>query len=245
MAAVVTWADDADGTGLTATIAGGGGSETHTAYYCPISGDINDGSDWVSVTPAVGDGAIDVDCETGHFFVYVSSSSAGLSSVVYMTATSGTTSVHYRCLTSIQARIQLLELTGVDSDSVVIRKLNSTRGTDDGSGLAFPLVVISPLGAETISQNMGTNKRDDVGYPTLVSFLSADNQDLVTNQERYLKWREDVSRAFREQRLPNVGEVYKSVVQPGPIASPQAFWDAGLYHGSIVIRSLSRETRGI
>ena len=79
------------------------------------------------------------------------------------------------------------------------------------------------MGIENQNPNRGTNIRDDVHYPVMVTILAADNQDLTTNQEQYLKWREQINRAFRNQGLSAVPEIYNVQVSPGPITSPNAF----------------------
>jgi hypothetical protein len=53
----------------------------------------------------------------------------------------------------------------------------------------LPGIVISQIGVENQNPGEGTNARDDVQYPVTITVLASGNQNLVTNQEKYLKWR--------------------------------------------------------
>lgn len=242
MPTTYTYADQGDGTGVTLTIAGGGAGDSHTAYVQAFSGGLGSSGTWASGGSRIGNGTIDLALTNGHYFGYVSSAGVS-SSVEYFVSTGSTTSVHYRCLDAVRARILLCNLEDLADASVVIRQLPSDRGFDDGT-YDLPGIVISQIGVENQSPSEGTNIRDDVQYPVTITILAGGNQDLVTNQEKYLKWREQINRALRNQRLTGVDEVYKVTVTPGPITSPNAAWN-NYYHSQLIIRCVSREVRGI
>lgn len=249
MPATYTFADQADGTGVTLTIAGLGAGDVHTAKVQAFSGGIGESSSWTTGGTRTGNGTIDIVLTNGHYFGYVSTQIEGeaggpsLSPISYFVSTSGTESVHYRCLDAVRARILLCDLEDLADASVVIRQLPSDRGFDDGT-YDLPGIVISQIGVENQSPSEGTNIRDDVQYPVTITILAGGNQDLVTNQEKYLKWREQINRALRNQRLTGVDEVYKVTVTPGPITSPNAAWN-NYYHSQLIVRCVSREVRGI
>lgn len=246
--ATYTFSDNDDGTGITVTIAGGGASDTHIAYYQAFTGGLGASGTWTSGGTRTGNGAIALSVTDGHYLGYVESTASGvmaLSTVQYLLSSTAATSVHYRCLTAVQARIIAASLSGMTAANVKVRKLPSDRGMDSDDGTySYPAVIVSSMGIENQQAGSGTNIRDDVDYPVIVSILAADNQDLYTNHEKYLKWREQINRAFRQQRLSGVTEVHRCLVQPGPITSPAAFWN-NVYHSSLVIRCFSREIRGI
>ena len=236
----VTFTDNGDGTGITATVTGATG--TTTVYTAPFSGVHNLPSNWTSGGSRVGDGTIAISVATGHYFCYSQHDSDPPTVPVYVHATNSTQSVHYRCATAIQALIQSLGLTSIDSANIIVRKLDSDRGVDDGT-YSLPMIVVSTIGLE---QNQpATNERDDVGYPVMVTILAADNQDLSTNHDKYLRWREQIARAFRNQNLSAVPEIYTARIEPGPIVSPTAFWDRNTFHSALVVRCMSREVRGV
>ena len=242
MPTTYTYTDQGDGTGVTLTIAGGGAGDSHTAYVQAFSGGLGSSGTWTSGGSRIGNGAIDLSLTNGHYFGYVVSDGTP-SSVEYFVSTGGTTSVHYRCLDAVRSRILLCDLEDLDDASVIIRQLPSDRGFDDGE-YTLPGIVISQIGVENQSPAEGTNIRDDVQYPVTITILAAGNQDLVTSQEKYLKWREQINRALRNQRLTGVDEVYRVTVTPGPITSPNAAWN-NYYHSQLIIRCVSREIRGI
>tara|TARA_R100000664_G_scaffold34243_1_gene55656 strand:+ start:12141 stop:12869 length:729 start_codon:yes stop_codon:yes gene_type:complete len=236
-------ADDVDGTGFTVTTTSF--SANATPKYMAFTGSL--GSTWTSYGSNItGNGAFDLDLGVGYFFIYFENASTGAveSPVFYVHSTSSGTSVHFACAQAVQAKIRSLSLTSIDNSDVIIRKLDSDRGTDDGT-YSYPMIVISTFGVETMPNTKGTNQKDDVIYPVVVTILAADNQDLSTNQNKYLLWRQTINRALRNQNLSDVAEVYTVSVQPGPITSPNAFWERNLYHSSLIIKCHSREIRGI
>lgn len=237
-----TYSDQQDGTGVTLAISGGGAGDVHTAYVQAFSGGLGASGTWSSSGTRTGNGTIDLSLTNGHYFGYVTS--AGTPGPVhYFISSSGTESVHFRCLEAVRARILLCDLDGLSDDSIVIRQLPSDRGFDDGT-YELPGIVISQIGVENQSPGEGTNHRDDVQYPVTITVLAGGNQDLVENQEKYLKWREQINRALRNQRLAGVGEIYRVTVTPGPIVSPNAAWN-NYYHSQLIVRCVSREVRGI
>lgn len=243
MPATFTYTDQADGTGVTLTVAGGGALDSHVAYTQAFSGGLGSSGTWTNSGNRTGNGTIDLSLTNGHYFGYVLTGGSTLSSINYFVSTSGTESVHYRCLEAVRARILLCDLADLADASVVIRQLPSDRGFDDGT-YDLPGIVISQIGVENQSPAEGTNVRDDVQYPVTITILAGSNQDLVTNQEKYLKWREQINRALRNQRLTGVDEVYRITVTPGPITSPNAAWN-NYYHSQLIVRCVSREVRGI
>jgi hypothetical protein len=238
-----SYSDQQDGTGVTLTIAGGLAGDTHVAYTQAFSGGLGSSGTWTNSGNRTGNGTIDLSLTDGHYFGYVLSNSTTLTGVEYFVSSDGTDSVHYRCLDAVRSKILLCNLEDLADASVVIRQLPSDRGFDDGT-YDLPGIVISQIGVENQNPSEGTNIRDDVQYPVTITVLAAGNQDLVTNQEKYLKWREQINRALRNQRLTGVDEVYKVTVTPGPITSPNAAWN-NYYHSQLIVRCVSREVRGL
>lgn len=243
MPTTITFTDQEDGTGVTVTIAGGGAGDLHEIYTQAFSGGLGSSGTWTKAGDRTGNGTVDLVLTNGHYFGYVLTDGHEAHPVEYFVSTGGTTSVHYRCLEAVKARILLCDLQDLADASVIIRQLPSDRGFDDGE-YTLPGIVISQIGVENQSPSEGTNIRDDVQYPVTITILAAGNQDLVTNQEKYLKWREQINRALRNQRLTGVDEVYRVTVTPGPITSPNAAWN-NYYHSQLIIRCVSREIRGI
>ncbi len=147
-------------------------------------------------------------------------------------------SIYYRCLLATQARIQSLSLEDIPSDNVVLQKLPHLENSTP-----LPCILLSHLGSEDVSSQLGTNLRDDVGYPVVVSMIAADNQDQQQHASKYLLWRERVSQSFRHQRLTDVPEVWTCRVEPHDVTTSDAFVQ-NIYHSSLLLRFFSREPRG-
>jgi hypothetical protein len=152
--------------------------------------------------------------------------------------------VHWRCLLAARGLIQQLGLDGLDASAVVIRKVpvaTSLGGTD----LPLPAVVLTPFGPEHMNRLRGTNAKDDVEYPVLVSIVDHDEEDpSPTRLGRYLRWRQRIAREFRNQRLPGVPEVIGCWIEPSAIVAAD-LWLKGFYHSSLLLWFVSREPRGM
>jgi hypothetical protein len=147
-------------------------------------------------------------------------------------------SIHYRCLLAVQARIQGLLLEGIAAENVVLQKLPFLE-----TNASLPRILLSHLGKEDVSSEPGTNLRDDIGYPVVVSIIAADNLDQQQNASQYLLWRERISQAFRHQRLAEVPEVWTCRIEPRQVTTSDAF-SHNVYHSSLTLRFFSRESRG-
>lgn len=243
----IAWADNQDDTGATVTVSGGNPLDTHDVYCQRFTGGLGTSGTWVLHGSRTGNGTVSLTLEAGHYLGYVISTVSGVSSisaVEYFAVTTGTDSIHFLLLQAIQARIIAVNLTEVGSN-VLIRKIPTERG-HDSSTYTYPAVIVSPMGSEQLGG--GTNARDDIGYPVLVSILAKNNQDLSeTNLNKFLLWRELISKAFRgDQQLVTGGDwnAHRTKVEPGPVLSPTAVWN-NQYQCSLTVRCEARQTRGL
>ena len=150
------------------------------------------------------------------------------------------TSTYKTILDAVQSEIQGLELTAIDSTSVVVHK----KATDREDTLPeLPGVVIAPMGARTISDTAGTNAKDDIIYPVLVAVLQVGNQDQSTNFDRFTNWTELIIKHFIHQRLTGAATVCTTSVDPRD-AFDSVAWTDNIDASGMVLRFLSRETRG-
>lgn len=149
-------------------------------------------------------------------------------------------SVFKAILDQVQADIQGLNLAGIDSGSIRVVKVFS----DIEEMLpTLPGVLIGPLDAETSPPQVGTNARDDIGYPIVVGMFAADSDDQVQNHDRNLLWRERIRRQFANRRLANVPSVYTCLLEPRTIVDPRRWLTRNLWASSLLLRFMSRETR--
>lgn len=147
-------------------------------------------------------------------------------------------SLHNRCLEAIKTLIQGLGLSGIASTNIRwlprIKEQQLEVAADE-----LPLVIVAPPGKETIPG--GTNERDDVGYPCVISFFAAD-PDIDNDMPRNLAWREDTIAALREQRLAGVEEIHRIEIVPDVIIDPAA-WANNYWFSAFVARCYARQAR--
>jgi hypothetical protein len=150
-------------------------------------------------------------------------------------------SVYYDILKRVQHDIRSLSLTCVAPTNVVIQKV----ATDRKRTLpALPGVLVSPFGAKVAPATAGTNRRDDIEYPVLVVTLAASNDSQTSDLERETDWHERIISTFIHQRLTGVSSVINCRIDPRDVFNPTAFFDKQLDAGGIILRFVSRETRG-
>jgi hypothetical protein len=237
--------DHADNTGATATVSDAALGTINQLYVRSFHGDFG-ASHWSGAGLVSENGDLELALAAGHYFAYAHSSRGGaeaISNVVYFVITDGLESIHARCLTAVQARIRLLALTDLSNARVVIEKLPMARKLATGVGL--PAVVLSPHRA-AMPPTAGTNSLDDVHYDVLVTIVDRDNQEpsLQQNLDRHLLWRQQIARAFRNQRLSGVPEVIDAAVEPAEGLSEES-WKRELMTSALLLRSTSREARGM
>lgn len=241
-------ADNEDGTGAVATIAGSGVTSTNALYRAHFLG-IDGPLVWGLVDSRTGDGNITVS--TGPMRAYwlwyvknTAGSTISVSEIVLQALTDTTyTGVRTRIREGIAAKLALLDLDQIDSTRIYqLQDSKDLRWNTPG------VIVMPDVTAD--SHVSGTNIRDDIGYPFTV--LMVDSADFIGSNaptDKWDLWREKVDRAFRNQRISGVNEVYTCDIEPGrmPAVAPGEDIDK-LYLSArvaLTIRAFAREPRGI
>jgi hypothetical protein len=243
---VLAVVDHGNDTGATATIGLSESGAINTVFVQRFSGETTSFA-WQSVGTRTGNGSVELALPVGHYFAYVASSSETItmvSTVVYFVVTDGAMALHARCLDAVQARIRTLALADLENDHVIVQKFPLERNVTGPGGVGLPAIVVSPRRA-AMPPTVGTNHFDDVHYDVQVSIFDRDNQEptLEANLDRQLLWREQIARAFRNQRLVGVPEVINAEVDPTDELS-QDGWKHQLMISTLLVRFTSRETRG-
>jgi hypothetical protein len=237
--------DRGDGTGATAAVGGVDPTATASLLVATFAGDLGAPA-WSVAGVRTGSGPLELNLPVGHYFGHVATTFGGqqsISKVVYFVVSAGLDSIHSRCLDGAQARLRLLGLPGLASERVLVEKL-PTALTVSRAVDGLPAIVLSPHRA-AMAMVAGTNGLDDVHYDVLVTMLERDNQEPThtAHLDRHLSWREQIARAFRNQRLPGVEEVIDTVVEP--IEGPDAEnWKRQYLTSTLLLRFVSRERRG-
>lgn len=233
MALVITAVDDADGTGATATIAGSAGG-TVAIWGARWDGGLT-AAEFSQVATRVGNGAVAVTLDVGYWWLY-GLESTDLSPMIGVCATSGDEAPYYRVLVAVHEKLQALTFSGITSAQILLQKFPLNPK------LALTGIYVTPT-RETVRGIV--NSRDDYGYGVQVSYFWASNRDNTSQMGRTLKWRDQIEKAFNAQPLPDIADFsYQLQIEPGPVFDSRSFaeqFDAG----SVVLRIMSREVRGV
>ena len=231
-------ADDADGTGGTATISGATSGTTNTVYYLSRS---SLGSAWTSAGSRSGNGTLAVNVAVGRYWAYATSTLSGVyavSSVVAFSATSGDESIYENILTEVAADIVDLSLSGITT-SVDIQKVPRKKSL---ASLSLPCCIVAPWGRKTVRGAGSPNTRDDIEYPVAVITIQASNEDQDTSRDRAERWHESILDAFIHQRLftDDDADVWTCMASPTEVFDPAAF-GAGYDVGGMILRFVARQ----
>jgi hypothetical protein len=237
---VLAVADLGNGTGATATITlSDSGSVSNDVY----TGSWGGGAENVTFTlenSRTGDGTVSLTLTTGFYWAYVVSSdgsSYSVSNLVYFRVSDATEAIHVQCAEAVQAAIQALALTGIDSDNVKVRKFPHFRKDMD----TLPLVLVTTH--LPVTTTPATNKKDDITYPVTISLFAQSDANQTSNQERMLLWRESIRKAFHQSRLTGVTSVWMcNIPQSQPFN--EAWFIGGMKDQSpLTLNFISRELR--
>ena len=159
-----------------------------------------------------------------------------------MTATAPV-SQHKLILDAVRDTISGLSIDGISSSNVKVCWFPAAEQLQSAGVIAnLPTVLVSPYGSEDMSSG-GTNIGDDYGYPALVSIVAATDQNLSAHLDKYLYWREQITKAFHNKRLSGVTNVWRCVARPGAIADFAAFQSSSFWASYVSITCFDRNNR--
>lgn len=240
--------DNADGTGGVATVSGVGLATVtlDVGHFGGVPGPVAFDHEYTRVN----DGTIPLPLSPGFYFAYATVSliagQISLFGMQYFALTKAADAVQYRAMQAVRARLQSMLLDGIDPASIVVKKIPLPRIVDPrGLAVPMPAIIVSPV-KESLDAKAGVNALDDVTLPVLVTLVEPDNQEatLAANLDRHTKWRERIERAFHNQRLPGVPEIYVGAVEPGnPLDGPS--WSNNLYASGLLLKFTARVPRGL
>jgi hypothetical protein len=121
-------------------------------------------------------------------------------------------SVYNSILEAVRDKLQTLTLDGIESVDVKIRKLPKATESLD----SLPCVVVAPSEEPEVVEDLSFE--DDAAHEVIYSVdivcIADDDADFVTNLDRYLRWREQVRRAFQPPLLAAVASVFTTEILP-------------------------------
>jgi len=160
--------------------------------------------------------------------------------------------VHTSCLANLVTYLQGIYFPGINSANIALVKFPwVVRLQGEPYSYSYPMILVCPWAQESMPVGQTLNRRDDVGYPCLVSFVQSPdtrldpgaNGDETKSLNRYLLWREILSRSLRNQPFAAVPEVMTVTVEPNSIAIPGEFV-GNAWVSSFIVRFICREVRG-
>ena len=161
------------------------------------------------------------------------------------------TSIEYGLLAKVQTDIKALitggTITGIATDSVLLRKVPSDRDFNSNPGTneyAYPGILIcpAPLG---ISLEPRTNASDTWGFPVLITSVAQDDQDVTSNLDLYLGWGEKIVAAFVTKGLVTTdpATTFNSCeIDPGPPVNWDR-WLKGVFSNFVILRFFTSRIR--
>ena len=146
-------------------------------------------------------------------------------------------STYYRILEYVHEQMQSLDLEGIPGTQVYRRKIPTDRN------VTLPCCIVSMPPNGVPSYEYATNERDDIGFPVLITFVQASNQELDLDAQA-MAWQEVAMSKCRDIfRIPQT-LVYNVRIEPLPVLDSDLFMDKNLDVGGFTARFLSREPRG-
>lgn len=234
-------ADNADGTGAVASIAGSAVGSSNLVKVAPWA---NGGLTFSGFGPRVGDGSQPLALSNGYYLAYVENTAAGalsLSNFRTFQATGGVVyqSAHKALAESVAATIRGMigtSIVGLASASVRVRKtaylldFTSQNPLPNNYSYQYPAIIVCYFDREQENADKGTNDRDEMIYPLTIVFAQ-ETQSAATpsesNDDQFLRWREAVERTFTHLRGTGPITVASSGVST-------TFFNATLLGGMIV-----------
>lgn len=237
--------DNADGSGVTVSIAGSDPASTNAIAAQQVTGQA--GTTWTTLGSRSGDGTLALAVGVGIWWfqcLSTTATQAALGNLVQQAVTDGSLAVHEQNLQAVEAAVITMATAGSlpgQPANQVYRQL-----VLDLKSIQYPAICILPpsgLGELLNTTFGGTNAEDDVGYPCGIIHGDRLAGDNAPGRPGYLLIRQRLLRRFRNQRLPGAPN-FICQAEPAEIVAVKALEYQHLA-GLIVVRTWNREVRGI
>ena len=232
MAATLTIADDEDGTGATATVAGGGAGAANVVTVYKATGRV--GSMVGTAYTRTGNGTLSLPVARGLWFALLTTDGVP-AGMVYFAATSGLDAVATRVRRAVADTIRLLNIPPAER---VYEQM-----IPDESNVSFPCVLVTVDGVQE-SQETGLSTVDDIGRPVKVAIADRGGKREAQKLAEYEYWRQSIDRCFRSQQLAGIPESVICRIEPNLIIDPNLPQYDYIVTG-LVVRAVCREPRGV
>jgi hypothetical protein len=233
--------DNADGTGLTATVAGANSTAEVNVYTAAWNGGFL-ATAFALAGTRTGNGDVALPVSLGYHWVVAIATdekhgSVEASVLLGARATDGTDPLHWQCLLGAQSLIQALSLEGLAEENVQIQLL-------PWRDLPSPGVILTPLRDPRAPND---NARDKISWHVQAALIVAKSNQTKDNEDaikRILDWRFRISNSFSEQSLTGVEDAYTCHVDCGPVVIPAGF-EQNFNLSAFTLRFESQVVRGV
>ena len=249
-------ADNQDSTGATATVVGADLGTPLTIYTSPLLQGTRPLAWSISASIVYDGNPAPLSVMPGYYFAYAagtSNSLAAISPPLLFVASRHDQGVYDRILLAAQGILRTVTFDGLQAPPGTlpaerVYKLNFI----DAALMEFPAIVVTQIEGGQESVRPIVNERDDLGWPFAVTIV--DRRDAREPALRlYTKWREQISRRLRYQRMPVAidanstnQDVYTVSLEPRAIAAWNQGQGADLWFTSTLgFRAWIRDPRGV
>lgn len=169
-------------------------------------------------------------------------------------------SVFWRILEETKSRLQNMAFSeqgtdmcgDINSNNIEIWKtgLGVKEGESKLPQVNTPALIITPGNIISRPAERGTNNRDDVIYTVAIQLIDSDGKERQQNLQSYLKWMEQIARAFHARSWPEIeidryGDVYASFAEQTKTMDVKAWNNHPHFVAAVVVMFFVREERGI
>ena len=242
----LTIADNANGTGAVATIAGATAGTTNTVYCAAWDGGFI-GAVFASYGSRTSSGTVALAVANGYWWAYVVSTDGATTAVSLVSgfrATAETLAMFEQAANGVKALISGLSLATFDPTHIITAKLP----WDQAFSWAVPktpAIIVNVLADSNKLINTGQNEWQ---FDILVTIWRASNDNLIAPDGNHLLWRQQIASAFLpaagRAALPGVTEVHNVEVLTGPVYEVGMF-KSGYDCEQLTIRCYYRRNRGL
>lgn len=218
-------------TGLTLTVSGSAGGVDWFAYLFRLS----EGGEFVStgqILFGTGDFTTSAFTQSGLHLAVIEDGNGSVEGAKTVTVTNGLDAVLTRIRAAVKARILLIGLEGLAGGVL-------EQWTPDDNNVDYPCVILTHENTSQANSQrvVGTS---DIGHPVRVMICDRVSKYDHGEMPQYDMWRQQIWRAFDNQRLFGVAESLHCVIEPDLITDAQGV-KYELMVSQLVIRVTTRE----
>lgn len=233
MSLTLAVADNADGTGAVATIAGSTGSVAVWTQPVQLGGPL--AASWTLAGTRSGNGTVALSLGLGTYWAYALNVSL-VSTPVYFGVTQSADAVASRLQDALVARLLGLSMTG-NPNARILGAINENEKIAQ-----FPCTYCVFAGEAEVEES-GLTTRDTIVYHFRLRIVDRCSPDDGANRKMYQLWKQQYMRALRNQRFLAVPESLTTRVRP----RKSQFLAGGtwqLWSMELDVECVARETRG-